>query len=157
MNTWHNAWSKARVGKSWIWWNVCLFAASSDSLFLLCLMSHFTENHSRLGHPVSCLRRSPISLTCKLIKSISFCVSVCLFLVHVLLCSYLSSYGPSCLIQINEWKSEWIIDFPVSGFKRTLIWGCLIRDCYTVLVIVIVFPYFRLLYISQSFHLYSHT
>ena len=32
-----------------------------------------------------------------------FCesVSVCLFFVHVLLCSCFSSYGPSCLSQIN--------------------------------------------------------
>ena len=38
-----------------------------------------------------------------------FCesVSVCLFFMHVLLCSCLSSYGPSCLIQMNEWMSEW--------------------------------------------------
>jgi len=37
-----------------------------------------------------------------------FCesVSVCLFVVHVLLCSCLSSYGPSCLIQINENENE---------------------------------------------------
>jgi len=29
----------------------------------LCLMSHFTKNHIRLGHPVSCLCHRPISLT----------------------------------------------------------------------------------------------
>jgi len=29
-------------------------------------------------------------------------------------------------------------------------------DCYTVFIIVIVFPYFRLLYILQTLHLYSH-
>jgi len=46
---------------------------------------------------------------------------------------------------------------PVSGLKRTIICKCLIPDFYAVfIIIVIVFPYFRLLYISRSFHLQSH-
>jgi len=44
-----------------------VFICSRQQSFVvsLCLMFHFTKNHTRLGHPVSCLCHRPISLTYK--------------------------------------------------------------------------------------------